>query len=133
MAEFPNNLPRRGYHVADVTAEGMVMLIVNHNVTYSNLYISDIVSEHEVSSLFNIYVVKDTFKAILKNNEASLMIKKYNYFYQTSTVTGTGRYNSNVLDSLGSAFNLSLDPVPGTSIYEKIIEIKSFHNQHKFF
>ncbi len=28
------------------------MVIVNHNVTYSNLYISDIVSEHEVSSWF---------------------------------------------------------------------------------
>ena len=61
------------------------------------------------------------------------MIKKYNYFYQTSTGTGTGRYNSNVSDPLGFAFNLSLYPVPGTSIYEKIIEIKSFHNQHKFF
>jgi hypothetical protein len=51
VAEFPQaDLPCRGYHVADVTPEGMVMVIVNHNVTYSNLYISDIVSEHEVRS-----------------------------------------------------------------------------------
>jgi hypothetical protein len=57
VAEFPKaELPRRGYHVADVTPEGMVMIIVNHNVTYSNLYVSDIVSEHEVSSGKLLYV-----------------------------------------------------------------------------
>ena len=56
MAEFPSGeLPRRGYHVADVTPEGLVMVVVNHNVTHSNLYISDIVSEYEVTQVFMKY------------------------------------------------------------------------------
>jgi hypothetical protein len=74
VAEFPNSLPRRGYHVADVTAEGMVMIIVNHNVTYSNLYISDIVSEHEVSLCHTLESLQAVFLFIdrLLNPESKL-------------------------------------------------------------
>jgi hypothetical protein len=49
IAEFPeSNLSFLSYYVADVTEDGAIMLISTHNTTHSNLYVSDIVSEHEV-------------------------------------------------------------------------------------
>ena len=49
VAQFPeNNLSYLSYYVADVSEDGSIMLISSHNTTHSNLYVSDIVSEHEV-------------------------------------------------------------------------------------
>ena len=49
IAEFPDANPNfLSYYVAEVTEEGSVMVIASHNTTYSNLYISDVVSEFEV-------------------------------------------------------------------------------------
>ena len=54
VAQFPeNNLSFLSYYVADVSEDGSIMLISSHNTTHSNLYVSDIVSEHEViTSIF---------------------------------------------------------------------------------
>ena len=49
VAQFPeNNLSFLSYYVADVSEDGSIMLISSHNTTHSNLYVSDIVSEHKV-------------------------------------------------------------------------------------
>ena len=50
VAQFPeSNLSFKSYYIADVSEDGAIMVISGHNTTHSNLYISDLVSEHEVS------------------------------------------------------------------------------------
>jgi len=49
-AEFPDiNKANIHYDVVDVTEDDGVMVIVNHNDTYSNLYVSEKITEHEVT------------------------------------------------------------------------------------
>ena len=40
-------------YILQVTEEGSIMVVASHNATYSNLYVSDIVSEHQVIYLSN--------------------------------------------------------------------------------
>jgi len=68
IAEFPDANPNfLSYYVAEVTEEGSVMVIASHNTTYSNLYISDVVSESEVKFSLSLerimyYAHKSTWK-----------------------------------------------------------------------
>ena len=54
VAQFPEveELDFLSYHVVEVTEEGTIMLIASHNNTHSNLYISDVVAEHQVLRKF---------------------------------------------------------------------------------
>ena len=55
QAEFqPAGLDLLDFHVADVSEDGQVMVIVNHAGNLSNLYISDGVDQYEVSSKIKI-------------------------------------------------------------------------------
>ena len=47
-AKFPVNLQLVNFHVADVSTDGQLMVIVNHGGNHSNLYTSDKVNEYEV-------------------------------------------------------------------------------------
>ena len=54
IAEFPDGQSFLDYHVAEVTPDDGLLVIVNHAGNLSSLYISDVVSEYEVSN--NIWV-----------------------------------------------------------------------------
>ena len=67
VAQFPeNNLSFLSYYVADVSEDGSIMLISSHNTTHSNLYVSDIVSEHEV--------ITSIFKQIIRCSELGTLV-----------------------------------------------------------
>eukprot|EP00092_Neocalanus_flemingeri_P022770 GFUD01024690.1.p1 GENE.GFUD01024690.1~~GFUD01024690.1.p1 ORF type:complete len:2176 (-),score=631.55 GFUD01024690.1:299-6826(-) len=48
QAEFPIKLDLINFHVADVSSDGELMVIVNHGGNHSNLYVSDKVNQYEV-------------------------------------------------------------------------------------
>ena len=48
IADFPAGQSFRDFHVAEVTPDDGLLVIVNHAGNLSSLYISDVVSEYEV-------------------------------------------------------------------------------------
>ena len=48
VAEFPEGQSLLDFHVAEVTSDDGLLVIVNHAGNLSSLYISDVVSEYEV-------------------------------------------------------------------------------------
>ena len=48
VAEFPGGQSLLDFHVAEVTSDDGLLVIVNHAGNLSSLYISDVVSEYEV-------------------------------------------------------------------------------------
>ena len=53
VAEFPEGQSLLDFHVAEVTSDDGLLVIVNHAGNLSSLYISDIVSEYEVGKTFS--------------------------------------------------------------------------------
>ena len=49
IADFPAGQSFRDFHVAEVTPDDGLLVIVNHAGNLSSLYISDVVSEYEVT------------------------------------------------------------------------------------
>ena len=52
VAEFPEGQSLLDFHVAEVTSDDGLLVIVNHAGNLSSLYISDVVSEYEVGKTF---------------------------------------------------------------------------------
>ena len=52
VAEFPEGQSLLDFHVAEVTSDDGLLVIVNHAGNLSSLYISDVVSEYEVEKTF---------------------------------------------------------------------------------
>ena len=55
IADFPAGQSFRDFHVAEVTPDDGLLVIVNHAGNLSSLYISDVVSEYEVIKEKTIY------------------------------------------------------------------------------
>ena len=49
-AQFPVELPLKNFHVADVSSDGQLLVVVNHGGNHSNLYASVRVGQYEVCS-----------------------------------------------------------------------------------
>ena len=59
IADFPAGQNFLDFHVAEVTPDDGLLVIVNHAGNLSSLYISDVVSEYQVKTRFLYSIIHD--------------------------------------------------------------------------